>query len=62
MIFHTGQIIGILGGGQLAQMMAQSATRLGFKTIVYCDEISPCAETVVSKVIAAQYENFQKLG
>lgn len=61
MTFYSRKTVGILGGGQLAQMMAQASIRLGFETIVYCDEISPCAKTVVSKVITAQYENLQKL-
>ena len=31
----TGSIIGILGGGQLARMLAAAASRMGYKTHIY---------------------------
>ncbi|HBH40731.1 MAG TPA: 5-(carboxyamino)imidazole ribonucleotide synthase, partial [Rhizobiales bacterium] len=33
-----GSTIGILGGGQLARMLAVAAARLGLKTHIYSDE------------------------
>lgn len=41
-LIPPGSIIGILGGGQLGKMIAQSATQLGYKVHIYCpDEKSP---------------------
>lgn len=34
-------VIGILGSGQLGKMLAQAASRLGFRTAVYADESGP---------------------
>jgi 5-(carboxyamino)imidazole ribonucleotide synthase len=47
--------VGILGGGQLARMLAESALRLGLKPIVYTDDINGpaseiCVETVKGKI------------
>lgn len=46
-----GQTIGILGGGQLARMLCESAHRMGFKTLVFCSsheepaaQVSPFTE------------------
>ncbi len=54
-----GSTIGILGGGQLGRMLSQAATRLGFKTHIYCpDEKSPAGE-VASKWTRADYMDFE---
>ena len=37
------QIIGILGAGQLGKMLAEAATRLGFKTHVFAPDLDPIA-------------------
>ncbi|MFL5815289.1 MAG: 5-(carboxyamino)imidazole ribonucleotide synthase [Bdellovibrionia bacterium] len=47
--------VGILGGGQLARMLAESALRLGLKPIVFTDDADGpaseiCVETVVGKI------------
>ncbi len=34
-------VIGILGSGQLGKMLAQAASRLGFRTHIYCDNSGP---------------------
>ncbi len=40
-----GQIIGMVGGGQLGRMFAIAAQRLGYEVIVYCqDEQEPAAQ------------------
>lgn len=41
-----GQTIGILGAGQLARMLCESAHRLGFKTLIFCKENSEPAAQV----------------
>lgn len=47
--------VGILGGGQLARMLAESAFRLGLKPVVYTDDVDGpaseiCVETVSGKI------------
>ncbi|MDF0105937.1 NAD(P)-dependent oxidoreductase, partial [Staphylococcus pseudintermedius] len=40
---QIGQTVGIIGGGQLGKMMAQSAQKMGFKVVVLDpDETCPC--------------------
>ncbi|MFT4967773.1 MAG: 5-(carboxyamino)imidazole ribonucleotide synthase [Candidatus Deianiraeaceae bacterium] len=53
--------VGILGGGQLAQMMAMAASKLGFETSIYCEEVNPCAKNMVSNVVTAPFLHFEKL-
>ncbi|WRS29233.1 5-(carboxyamino)imidazole ribonucleotide synthase [Actinomycetaceae bacterium MB13-C1-2] len=49
--------IGIVGGGQLGQMMAESARDMGFKTIIL-DPAADCpAAQVADEQIVAQYSN-----
>ena len=49
-----GATIGILGGGQLGRMLSLAASRLGFKTHIYCpDPESPAFEVTPHKTIAA---------
>lgn len=40
---NFGTKIGILGGGQLAQMLSRSAKRLGFGVEIFSDEANPCS-------------------
>jgi 5-(carboxyamino)imidazole ribonucleotide synthase len=47
--------IGILGGGQLARMLALAAARLGFKCHVYCPDPYSPAFDVVRRVTQADY-------
>ena len=52
-------VIGILGGGQLGKMLCQSATELGFKTIIYAPqngEPAP-AEQACNEIIYAGFED-----
>src|SRR3569832_1121379 len=49
-----GATIGILGGGQLGRMLSLAASRLGFKTHIYCpDTESPAFEVTPHKTVAA---------
>src|SRR6476660_4766362 len=56
-----GAAIGILGGGQLGRMLSLAASRLGFKTHIYCpDPQSPAFEVTPHQPVAA-YEDEQAL-
>ncbi|MGY3481282.1 MULTISPECIES: 5-(carboxyamino)imidazole ribonucleotide synthase [Staphylococcus] len=56
-----GSTIGIIGGGQLGKMMAQSAQKMGFKVIVLDpDENCPC-QHVAHQFINANYDDEQSL-
>jgi 5-(carboxyamino)imidazole ribonucleotide synthase len=52
-----GGTIGIIGGGQLARMLALAAARLGLKTLIYCDEADAPAFQVTPLQIAASYQD-----
>ncbi|MBO1198932.1 5-(carboxyamino)imidazole ribonucleotide synthase [Staphylococcus simiae] len=64
MIFNKlsfGSTIGIIGGGQLGKMMAQSAQKMGYKVIVLDpSEDCPC-RYVAHQFIHANYDNEQAL-
>lgn len=52
-----GSTIGILGGGQLARMLAMAAARLGYHTVVL-DPADPCpASQVCDRQIVADYDD-----
>ncbi|HBM1924424.1 TPA: NAD-binding protein, partial [Escherichia coli] len=56
-----GSTIGIIGGGQLGKMMAQSAQKMGYKVIVLDpNEDSPC-RYVAHHFIHANYDDEQAL-
>ena len=50
-------VIGILGGGQLGRMLAQAATRLGFKTHIYAPEADSPAFAVATYCSQADYHD-----
>jgi len=50
-----GGTIGILGGGQLARMLAMEAARLGLKTHIYCDEANAPAFDVAARSTVGSY-------
>lgn len=56
-----GDTIGILGGGQLARMLAQSAARLGLKCHIFAPEKDCPASAVVSRQVHADYSDLQAL-
>lgn len=56
-----GGTVGILGGGQLGRMLAQSAAKLGLVAHVYAPEAEACAFRAVSRATCAAYENTTQL-
>ncbi|AQS42325.1 MAG: Phosphoribosylaminoimidazole carboxylase ATPase subunit [Candidatus Tokpelaia hoelldobleri] len=57
----AGAVIGIIGGGQLARMMAMAAARLGFKTIVLSPEENCPAAQTANRHIIADYADHEAL-
>ncbi|MCS4486683.1 5-(carboxyamino)imidazole ribonucleotide synthase [Staphylococcus americanisciuri] len=58
---RIGQTIGIIGGGQLGKMMAQSAQKMGYRVIVLDpDETCPC-QYVAHEFIHAAYDDMEAL-
>ncbi|WP_436853559.1 5-(carboxyamino)imidazole ribonucleotide synthase [Staphylococcus caeli] len=56
-----GSTIGIIGGGQLGKMMAQSAQKMGYKVIVLDpDKACPC-QNVAHEFINANYDDQEAL-
>ena len=53
--------IGIVGGGQLGRMICFAAHKMGFKTIIYCDNKDCVASYVTNNVIIANYDDFDEL-
>ena len=57
----SGSTIGILGGGQLGQMLSMAAARLGFKTHIFEPSENPPASNVASKFTRAEYNDYDAL-
>ena len=53
--------VGILGGGQLARMLAIAAADLGFNTHIYCPDRDCPAAQVASKVVFGNYADDKNL-
>lgn len=51
-----GATIGIIGGGQLGKMMAQSAQKMGYKVVVL--DRSCCSKLCKSSSDAKRWSNF----
>jgi len=56
-----GKTIGILGGGQLAKMMAVAASKLGFGTVVFSEDVESCSGEHVTKIMVAPFTHTLKL-
>ena len=56
-----GKTIGVLGGGQLGRMLAQAATRLGYRVHVYEPSADGPARAVAHKEVNAPYEDLAAL-
>jgi 5-(carboxyamino)imidazole ribonucleotide synthase len=56
-----GSTIGILGGGQLARMLAQAASRIGLNCHVYAPDAESCALDVVKRATIAPYSDHEAL-
>jgi 5-(carboxyamino)imidazole ribonucleotide synthase len=52
-----GSVIGILGGGQLGRMLSLAASKLGFKTHVYCPDPDSPAFHVTDRRSLAAYDD-----
>jgi len=52
-----GATIGILGGGQLARMLAEAAARLGLNCHIFSPDQDSCAFDVVRRITQADYED-----
>ena len=52
-----GQVVGILGGGQLGRMLAMAAARLGLKAHIYEPGANPPAGEVAAFTTTAAYED-----
>ena len=61
-LLKAGATIGILGGGQLARMLALAAARLGVRCHVYSPEKDSCAFDVVHAGTYAAYDDEDALG
>jgi 5-(carboxyamino)imidazole ribonucleotide synthase len=57
----SGSTIGILGGGQLGQMLSMAASRLGFRTHIFEPGENPPASNVSSKFTRAEYDDYDAL-
>ena len=53
--------IGILGGGQLAKMLATAAADLGFNVNIYCPDTDCPAAQVANKVVFGNYDDNENL-
>ncbi len=50
----AGSVIGLIGGGQLARMLAIAAAELGYRTIIFCPEADcPAAQTSNGHIVAS---------
>ena len=56
-----GSTIGIIGGGQLGQMMALSAKEMGYKVIILDPTANCPAAQVSDDQIVANYDDLEKL-
>lgn len=54
---QTGDVIGILGGGQLGRMLSVAASRLGLQCHIFEPGANPPAGDVAHKVTTAPYED-----
>ena len=53
--------IGILGGGQLAKMLATAAAELGFNIHIYCPDTDCPAAQVANKIVFGKYDDNKNL-
>ncbi len=57
----TGDVIGILGGGQLGRMLSMAASRLGLRTHIFEPAPYPPAADVAHRVTTASYDDERAL-
>ncbi|WP_332065726.1 5-(carboxyamino)imidazole ribonucleotide synthase [Bartonella sp. CB189] len=56
-----GSMIGLIGGGQLARMLAIAAAELGFRTAVFCPEEDCPAKQTSNHHIVSSYDDYDAL-
>lgn len=60
-VFLPGSTIGVLGGGQLGRMLAQAATRMGYRVHVFEPQAQCPAGAAAHKEVNAPYEDLAAL-
>ncbi len=60
-VIPAGKTIGVLGGGQLGRMLAQAATRMGYRMHVFEPQAKCPAGAVADKEVNAAYEDIAAL-
>ena len=58
---NPNRTIGIIGGGQLARMLATAAAELGFEINIYCPDRDCPAAQVANKTVLGKYDDNEKL-
>ncbi len=58
---NPNKTIGILGGGQLAKMLATAAADLGFNVNIYCPDTACPAAQVANKIVFGNYDDYENL-
>ncbi len=58
---NPNRTIGIIGGGQLARMLAIAAAELGFRINIYCPDRDCPAAQVANKTVLGNYDDNEKL-
>ena len=58
---NPNRTIGIIGGGQLARMLATAAAELGFEINIYCPDQDCPAAQVANKTVLGNYDDNEKL-
>jgi len=56
-----GEMIGILGGGQLGRMSAQAAKKQGYRVRIFDPSLSVCASAVADETITAPWDDLKAL-
>ena len=60
-IVLPNSVIGIIGGGQIARMMALAAKKMGFKVGILDPNIDPSAKNIADFCVQASYHDAQEL-
>jgi 5-(carboxyamino)imidazole ribonucleotide synthase len=56
-VIEPGSTLGVFGGGQLGRMFTHAAQRLGYRVIVFTDEIDAPASQVAQDTVQADYQD-----
>ena len=57
----AGEMLGILGGGQLGRMSAQAAQKLGYKVKIYDPSMGVCASEIAQETVTAPWNDLAAL-